>query len=72
MTEIEVVVVSPEEAEYGVAELWLGGEQLGMTIVEDEQLRLRIDPRPDGSPWDIEVAALTRALSDASGRLTAY
>ncbi|TML07263.1 MAG: hypothetical protein E6G41_05080 [Actinobacteria bacterium] len=72
MTEIRVVVVSAEEADYGVAEFWCGAEQLGMTIFDDGQLQFRIDARADGSPWVVEAAGLARALSDATRQLAAY
>jgi hypothetical protein len=72
MTEISVVVVSAEEADYGVAELWCGDEQLGMTIFDDGRLQLRIDARPDGRPWVVEADGLARALSAASRQLATY
>jgi hypothetical protein len=72
MSQIRVIVVSPEEADHGVAEFWCGVEQLGMTIFDDGQLQLRIDARADGRPWVLEAADLARALSDANRQLAAY
>jgi hypothetical protein len=72
MSEIRVVVVSAEEADYGVAEFWCGAEQLGMTVFDDGQLQLRIDARADGGPWVVEAAGLARALAEANVQLAAY
>jgi hypothetical protein len=72
MSEITVIVVSPEDADHGVAEFWCGAEQLGMTILDDGQLQLRIDARADGRPWVVEAAGLARALSDANRQVAAY
>jgi hypothetical protein len=52
------------------AELWVGAEQLGETILYDGRLHLRIDPRRDGEPWVIETASLVLAFEDAARGLT--
>ena len=49
MPRIHVSVVSPEEASNGNAEFWCGRELAAVTVLENGQLQLRIDPRPDGS-----------------------
>jgi hypothetical protein len=46
--ELDVSVVSPEEAESGIAEFWAGGRLFGFTRLEDGELVLRIEPRSDG------------------------
>jgi len=43
-----------------------------VTVLHDGRLHLRIDPRPDGTPWLADVTALARALADAQQRLAAY
>ena len=48
MTPVRVIIVSPEEAADGNAELWLGPEMLAVTVLYDGRLHLRIDPRRDG------------------------
>jgi hypothetical protein len=45
MTEINVIVTGPEEAYDGVAEFWTANEMVGMTVLHEERLHLRIDPR---------------------------
>ena len=40
--------------------------------LQEQRLHLRIDPRPDGSPWLAEVTSLARALAEAEQRLAAY
>jgi hypothetical protein len=72
MHEIHVTVVSPEEAEYGVAELWSAGHQIGYTHLEDEVLMLRIEPRQDGSSVVLGVRALVEALGEANRLLAEF
>ena len=72
MTEINVVVTGPEEAYNNEAELWRGSELLGVTVLHECRLHLRIDPRADGSPWLADVVSLARALAEAEARLAAY
>ena len=72
MTEIDVVVTGPEEAYNNEAEFWRANELLGVTVLHEGRLHLRIDPRPDGSPWLEDVISLARALGEAEQRLAAY
>ena len=61
--EIDVSVVSAEEASLGVAEFWSGGRLIGFTIVDDGDLTLRIAPSPDGVV--LGGRALAGALAEA-------
>ena len=72
MTEINVIVTGPEEAYDCEAEFWHGSELIGITVLHEGRLHLRIDPRPDGSPWLADVESLARALGEAEQRLAAY
>jgi hypothetical protein len=45
---------------------------MGVTILHEGRLHLRIDSRPDGSPWLADVASLARSLAAAEQRLAAY
>jgi hypothetical protein len=72
MPPIRVIVVSAEEAWDGNAELWLGNELMGVTVLYDSRLHLRIDARRDGEPWLIETAGLARALETAAEQIAAY
>ena len=72
MTEIKVIVTGPEEAYNDEAEFWCANEQLGVTVLHDGRLHLRIDPRPDGLPWLADTASLARALAEAEQQLAAY
>jgi hypothetical protein len=72
MTEISVIVTGPEEAYDYEAEFWCGEEMMGVTVLHEERLHLRIAPRADGSPWLADVVSLARSLSDAQERLAAY
>lgn len=70
--EITVRVVSPEEADDGVAEFWLGDAMMGFTVLEDGELLLRIDPREDGNPVLVNAKSLADALARAKTLLSSY
>ena len=72
MTEINVIVTGPEEAYNNEAEFWCADELMGFTVLHEERLHLRIDPRPDGQPWLVDTTSLARALTEAYERLAAY
>ena len=72
MTEINVVVCGPEEAYDGEAEFWRGRELMGVTVLHEGRLHLRIDPRDDGTPWLADVVSLARSLAEAKQLLAAY
>ena len=72
MTQINVIVTGPEEAYDNEAEFWHAHELMGVTVLHEGRLHLRIDPRPDGSPWLADVVSLSRALAEAKQRLAAY
>jgi len=68
--DIRVVVVSPEEASFGVAEFWSGGRLLGVTCLEDGELTLRIGRSTDDVV--LGAQALTKALAEADRLLALY
>ena len=72
MTEINVIVTGPEEAYDNEAEFWCANELMGVTVLHEGRLRLRIAPRADGSPWLAETTSLARSLAEAEQRLAAY
>ena len=72
MHEIEVTTVSAEEASYGVAELWAGGELVAFTHLDDGDLMLRIPPRHDGSPVVVGAHGLAVALAEVDRLLAVY
>ncbi len=72
MNEMKAIVTGPEEAYANEAELWCANELMGVTVLHEGRLHLRIDPRADGSPWLADVASLARALAEAEQRLAAY
>ena len=67
--DVEVIVTGPEEAADGVAELWVGGMQLGRTLLRDERTVLQIDPRADGEAWVVDAVRLHDALELAYSKL---
>ena len=50
----------------------MANELMGVTVLHEGRLHLRIDPRADGMPWLADTASLARALAEASERLAAY
>ena len=72
MTEIHVIVTGPEEAYDYAAEFWMANELMGVTVLHEGRLHLRVDPRLDGEPWLIETESLARALEDAAQQIAAY
>lgn len=72
MPRIHVVLASAEEAADHHAELRCGPELMAVTVLHDERLHLRVDPRSDGEPWLIDTCTLRLALEDAARRIAAY
>ena len=72
MTEIKVIVTGPEEAYDNEAEFWCANELMGVTVLHQGRLHLRIDPRSDGGPWLADAASLARSLAEAEALLAAY
>jgi hypothetical protein len=72
MSQIRVIVVSPEEAYDGTAEFWCGAELMGITMLSQSGLQLRIDSRTDGQPWVIDTTSLAHALDEANRLIAAY
>jgi hypothetical protein len=70
--EITVRVISPEQADHGVAEFWLGDELFGFTRLEDGELVLRIEPRNDGAAVLVNAHGLADALAQAKALLESY
>jgi hypothetical protein len=70
--EITVRVVSPEEADYGVAEFWLGDDLFGFTRLEDGELLLNIESRKDGAAVLVDAHSLAQALAQAKALLESY
>jgi hypothetical protein len=72
MSEIRVIVVSPEEAYDGTAEFWCGSELMGVTMLSERGLQLRIDARADGQPWLLDTTSLARGLYEANRVIASY
>lgn len=72
MTEVKVIVTGPEEAYDYEAEIWCANELMGVTVLHEGRLHLRIDPRADGRPWLADAESLARAMGEAEERLSAY
>ena len=72
MNQVSAIVTGPEEAYDNEAEIWCGDQLMGVTVLHEGRLHLRIDPRLDGSPWLADVTTLASALADAEQRLAMY
>jgi hypothetical protein len=68
--ELHVTVVSPEEADHGAAEFWIGGDLFGFTRIEDGQIILWIQPSADGGPIRVNAHSLATALLQAKDLLS--
>jgi hypothetical protein len=69
---ITVRVVSPEEADDGVAEFWLSDQLFGFTRLVDGELLLSIEPRKDGTAVLVDAHSLADALAQAKATLESY
>ena len=67
---VDVNVVSAEEASLGVAEFWSGDRLIGFTLIEDGDVTLRIGPSPDGVV--LGAHALAEALAEANRLLALH
>jgi hypothetical protein len=45
---------------------------MGVTVLHEGRLHLRIDARADGSPWLVDTTSLGHALTEADERLASY
>jgi hypothetical protein len=72
MSQIRVIVVSPEEAYDGTAEFWCGAELMGVTMLSEGGMHLRIDPRADGEPWLIDMTSLAQGIDEANRLIATY
>ena len=72
MNTISVIVTGPEEAYNNEAEFWCERRLMGVTMLHDGRLHLRIEPRADGTPWLVDTTSLAQALAEANERLAAY
>lgn len=63
--QLDVSIVSPEEAEFGTAEFWAGDRLFGFTRLEDGELVLRIEPASDGGAIVVNAHSLREALTRA-------
>lgn len=70
LLDIDVIVVSPEEASLGVAEFWSGNRQIAFTHIEDGYLALWIGRSADGVV--LGTHALAKALAKANRLLALY
>ena len=66
---VSVVLVSPEEAEFGVAELWQNDRLLATTQEQDSRILLRFTPPADGETIEVGAGVLRKALDEARQRL---
>ena len=64
LDDIQVTVVSPEEASFGVAEFWSRNRLIGFTRLEETELTLRIVPSRDDVV--LGTLALAKALAEAN------
>jgi len=64
--------VSPEEADYGIVELWQNRRLIAMTAVVDSRTVVRFEAAPDGAPIEIGARVLHDALAEAKQQLSEF
>ena len=72
MREIEVRVVSLQEADHETAEFWLGDQLFGFTQLQEGELVLTIAPSNDGSAVSVNAHSVHDALAEAKRLLESY
>ncbi len=72
MSEIEVRVISLEEADHGTAEFWLDGKLFGSTALQEGEAVLTIEPAVDGHQVSVNAHSLYSALAEANRLLGSY
>jgi hypothetical protein len=68
---VSVVVVSPEEADVGVAELWQNHRLIATTRQQDSRIILSFTASADGETIEVGATVLREALEEARRRFTA-
>ena len=63
--DLDVRVVSLEEADHGTAEFWLGDRLFGVTRLEQGELVLKIEPSAAGGAVSVNARSLHDALAEA-------
>jgi hypothetical protein len=66
---VSVVLVSPEEADVGVAELWQNDRLLATTRQQDSRILLSFTPPAGGETIVVGAGVLREALDEARRRL---
>jgi hypothetical protein len=66
---MEVVISSPPDRNYLVAEIWFSDEQWAEVNQEEDELRVEIYPRQGGGPWSFPLTDALEALMKAASRL---
>ncbi|HEX4009820.1 MAG TPA: hypothetical protein VHX62_07420 [Solirubrobacteraceae bacterium] len=66
---VSVVVVSTEEADLGVAELWQNDRVLATTRQQDSRIILSFTTPAEGETTEVGAARLREALEEARQRL---
>jgi hypothetical protein len=70
--DVDLCVYSPEAADHGYAEFWVGRERVAFTMLADGEVVLRIDPRPDGTPVLMNAHSMAARLEHAAALLGSY
>jgi hypothetical protein len=65
MHPVDVIVTSPETAQDGVAEFSVGGRLFAFTVLEEEELVMRLVPGDADDPVIVGARSLMEALERA-------
>jgi len=64
--------MSPEEADYGIVELWQNRRLIATTGVIDSRTVVRFEAGPEGAPIEIGARVLHDALVQAKRELSEF
>jgi len=70
MHPVEVLVTSPESAQDGVAEFRVDGRLFAFTVLEQDELVLRLFPNDETDPVIVGARSLMKALEHARDLLS--
>jgi hypothetical protein len=69
MEAFRVTIASPPDRQRLVAEIFAGDTQVAEIKQEAERPLLELYPRPDGTPWNLDLVAFLEAVLTAKQRL---
>lgn len=67
--EAEVIIASPPDRDFLVAEIWFENDHFAELNIERGEVRVELYPHPTRELWDLPLAVLKQALKQAESAL---